>query len=479
MWPTFPSIIRGLYWSIAITLPVSVRLYVGSIDLEVIFPAELLIALLGIAVLLGFVFRKGWRVVHVPALRDPVVLVAASWIIIMALSVMVSDHPIVSMKALLVRSSFIVLFFLVPSIFPSLVRIDRYGLLFAHAMAFVVIIVFSLVKQSETGFDRSSAALAPFPFYVDHTSYSAVLVFVFVLFLVGIRIARRGRAHRLPVDLMILAGMAIVAFLFAYCRAAWIGAIAMGVLILARARNVTFGGFMRWMGVLCIPITILATLVVNGGGGQFADSNSTGAGFKESVLSLTNIHSDASNKERINRWKCSLRMFADAPVLGHGVGTYQFVFPPYQRPEEMTYISVSGPLGSSRVEGVWEFEDWVMVRRNPQNHYCSGGTAHSEYFLALAESGLGAGILFLVFAVVVLRMGFRSAARIAPGSRRWKYMGLWLAVMAYFVHALFNNFLDDPKVAFPFWTTIGLLVSWSLRADRGAYDHGIGVVNHK
>ena len=42
------------------------------------------------------------------------------------------------------------------------------------------------------------------------------------------------------------------------------------------------------------------------------------------ITSISNISTDASNMERINRWKCALKMFVEKPVFGWGPGTYQF-----------------------------------------------------------------------------------------------------------------------------------------------------------
>ncbi|MDZ7848941.1 MAG: O-antigen ligase family protein [Owenweeksia sp.] len=81
----------------------------------------------------------------------------------------------------------------------------------------------------------------------------------------------------------------------------------------------------------------------------------------EHVESISNISTDASNLERVNRWKSALRMFAEKPILGHGPGTYMFLYAPYQKPHEKTIISTNaGDMGN----------------------------AHSEYIGPLAESGL-------------------------------------------------------------------------------------------
>ncbi|MGB0271742.1 MAG: hypothetical protein ACPGAJ_07495, partial [Schleiferiaceae bacterium] len=40
--------------------------------------------------------------------------------------------------------------------------------------------------------------------------------------------------------------------------------------------------------------------------------------LNEHVASVTNVSTDASNLERINRWNCAIRMYTERPFLGHG-----------------------------------------------------------------------------------------------------------------------------------------------------------------
>ena len=82
----------------------------------------------------------------------------------------------------------------------------------------------------------------------------------------------------------------------------------------------------------------------------------------EHFSSLSNITTDASNMERINRWKCALKMFKEKPILGWGPSTYQFNYAPYQISSDKTIISTN---------------------------FGDGGNAHSEYLGILSELFLG------------------------------------------------------------------------------------------
>ena len=73
--------------------------------------------------------------------------------------------------------------------------------------------------------------------------------------------------------------------------------------------------------------------------------------------------------ERINRWKCALKMFIEKPVFGWGPGTYQFQYARFQLSKDRTIISSnSGDMGNT----------------------------HSEYLGPLCESGFLGFFFFLL-----------------------------------------------------------------------------------
>ena len=85
---------------------------------------------------------------------------------------------------------------------------------------------------------------------------------------------------------------------------------------------------------------------------------------------MSNISTDASNLERLNRWSCALQMFQEKPFLGFGPGTYQFLYAPYQKSSMKTVISTN---------------------------FGEKGNAHSEYLGPLSEQGfLGAIFVFVL-----------------------------------------------------------------------------------
>ena len=107
------------------------------------------------------------------------------------------------------------------------------------------------------------------------------------------------------------------------------------------------------------------------------NSQDSSDSFVEHIESMSNVTTDASNLERINRWKSAIRLFQERPHLGWGPGTYQFHYAPYQNYYEKTVISTNaGDMGN----------------------------AHSEYLSALSETGWPGLFIFLLFLTTVFLM---------------------------------------------------------------------------
>ena len=156
------------------------------------------------------------------------------------------------------------------------------------------------------------------------------------------------------------------------------------------------------------------------------------ANFIEHIQSISNITSDASNLERINRWQAALRMFSERPLVGWGPGTYQFEYAPFQHANEKTIISTN---------------------------FGNKGNAHSEYIGPLAESGI-LGFLGMVFLVItVIYTGLKVYKKSDNYPSRLLALSITLGLITYFVHGLMNNFLNTDKASVPFWGLVAIIVT--------------------
>ena len=153
--------------------------------------------------------------------------------------------------------------------------------------------------------------------------------------------------------------------------------------------------------------------------------------FMANIESMTNISNDVSNLERLNRWSCALRMFEEKPYLGFGPGTYQFLYAPYQKSNQITSISTN---------------------------FGNRGNAHSEYLGPLSEQGLVGCLIVLVLVFAVMFVGYRLVYTVKDRSLKVFVICLVMGVSTYFVHGFLNNFLDSDKASVPFWGFLAMLV---------------------
>jgi O-antigen ligase len=149
------------------------------------------------------------------------------------------------------------------------------------------------------------------------------------------------------------------------------------------------------------------------------------------VKSISNISSDDSNLERLNRWSCAVSLFQERPITGWGPGTYQFVYAPFQKSELKTIISTNN---------------------------ADGGNAHSEYLGPLAEQGVMGCLLVLVLIWWASVVGFRLWKNLENKDERNLAVSIYLGLMTYFIHGVLNNYLDTDKASAPFWGFLALLV---------------------
>ena len=86
------------------------------------------------------------------------------------------------------------------------------------------------------------------------------------------------------------------------------------------------------------------------------------------------------------------------------------------------------------------------------------GNAHSEYLSALSETGF-IGFLLLIF--MIISIFYKSILLYYHESDEMKkiyLLGSIIGLLTYFIHGLFNNFLDLDKAAFPIWFFVAIIV---------------------
>lgn len=367
---------------------------------------------------------------------SPIVWAVAFYLFWIFTTSLTSEHPITSFKFLLAKLWFIVpVLFYGSAVFFEPKKIKWFLWLFCSAM--IIAILYTLVIHASYRFGEKESHWVMWPFFKDHTIYGALvalvlpLVFAFLL----------SKKHT-PLVQFIWIGflfVVLVGLYFSYTRAAWLSVIlGMVIWLLIRAKikfsliaSVTLiVGSLTWLSWDAIQQSL-----------ERNKSEHTTEEFGERLESATNVTTDASNLERINRWSCAIAMFEERPLVGFGPGTYAFEYARFQDPENLTIISTNfGNLGN----------------------------AHSEYLGPLAEMGLFGMLSMFLLVAAIFYQGITLYNRWPETDKETKtlLMGMIVALSTYFIHGFLNNYLDTDKAAVPIWTICAIFIGLTERLKR-------------
>ena len=366
-------------------------------------------------------------------LRHPVsllLLASLAWWLVTSCT---SRLPLVSFKYLLARIWFVVPFyFAAVQIFRNHTRIRQF--FWAYAIGLGIVILIATSKTLGNFSDLQTLHRVMRPFYNDHTAYGCAIALMLPAS-VHFIFSHSHRGWRRVLTLLLFAGLCVGLF-FSYCRAAWISVIAaIGVYVLIR-----IGMKVKWM-VLLFGLGVGVFFIYQNDvlyklGKNKQDSSYDLAG---QVKSISNISTDASNLERLNRWASAMRLWKESPVLGVGPGTYQFLYASYQKSYQLSVISTNaGNLGN----------------------------AHSEYIGPMTEQGLPGVLLVVALFLTTFATGVRVYRTAKDPAVARTALAFTLSLLTYYVHGVFNNFLDTDKLSVPFWAFTAVVVALDLYSEK-------------
>lgn len=363
-------------------------------------------------------------------IRHPItiaLLVNLIWLFITSIT---SSMPLVSFKFLLSRLWFVVTFyFLGIQLFNDKKNITRF--VWLYIIPLTGVIFYTVIHHSMYGFGVKAGHWVMNPFYKDHTSYGAILA-MFFPFLIGY-LFKKDQSATMKITIGLLTLIFTLGLILSYTRAAWL------------SLGVALGVYLAFIFKIKLRTIFLMGLVAVGAFFVFKDDifmkleknrQDSSTDFAEHVQSMSNVSTDASNLERINRWDCALKMFQEKPVFGWGPGTYMFQYAPFQHSSNLTIISTN-------------FGDM--------------GNAHSEYLGPLAESGVLGTLTFIALVIAIIYKGSLLYMKTETRNMRMIVMSMLLGLITYLVHGILNNYLDTDKASVPFWGFAAILVAIDVR----------------
>ncbi len=418
------------FLAIAFFTPLSINIEEYTQSFGLFIPTEPL--LFGMMVLLLMMqIRK--QIFPKELWKNPIIWAVSFYIFWVFITSITSSSPITSLKFLLARLWFMVPLLLYgPVIFQKEKNIRLFMWLYSIGM--MIAIAYTVIVHATYGFGEKEGHWVMWPFFKDHTIYGAMVAFT-VPMVFGLYFSKK-HSPLIQAILLFFIVLNLVGLYFSYTRAAWLSVFAaVGVwgLIHFKIKFSIIAGITAFIGIVLFFSwdAIQMDMARN-------KSEHTTEEFGEKLESATNVTTDASNLERLNRWSCALSMFEERPVFGFGPGTYAFEYARFQEPENTTIISTN---------------------------FGDAGNAHSEYLGPLSEMGF-IGLLAMILIVSAIFYKGISLYNNWPNEENEMkiiILAMILALVTYFVHAFLNNFLDTDKAAVPVWGFCAAFIALEMR----------------
>ncbi len=372
-------------------------------------------------------------------LRHPLTIAIIFYLVWTLITAILSELPFVSFKNLLMRCWYVIPFYFVGV---QMMKYRKNFIRFAwlYAVPLTGIIIYTTVRHAGHNFDERFGHWVMEPFFNDHTSYGAMITF-FIPILFSFFYKKDWN-----ITAKILVGFIfsffLLGFVLSYTRAAWVSLAAALVLWFFIAFKIRWWIISLFALLIGVSFFSFQTEIMQRLEKNRQDSSGN---IAEHVKSITNVATDASNLERINRWNSATKMYLESPITGKGPGTYALLYAPYQHSSDLTIISThSGDLG----------------------------TAHSEYFQALSEQGTPGLIAFLAIVFFIFARGIPLYYKLENPEDRRYLMAVILALFTYLTHSFLNNFLDEDKAAVPFWFCVALITALDIYGKRKSDNPG-------
>ena len=412
-------------------IPISTGVILPQTGMSISFPSELLTAALALFVSIQILRNK----IELSLLKHPLtvlLLIDLGWI---GISTIFSTSSDISAKRMMMKCAFFLVFYLLVGSFSFRDRSKVLKLLLLYVFGLIPVMYFTFVKHMSYDFDFRTVSEICRPYFNEHTIYAACLAFVIPIVLI---VLWNSKIFKLSLSWKLMLGATFLFLLsqevLALSRAALISLVAAFFFYLflkTKWKTTVLFGF---MALLLTVGTIYENQIFDSF--QKTEAVSNDGNLSNHISSVTNVKTDASNLERINRWICAIEMFKEKPLTGFGPGTYQFEYGQFQTSEFKTYIST--------------------------NHG-DQGNAHSEYLTYLSETGLPGFLIYLVLVFYTIQLGIQNYHRIIDKKEKVMLLAILLGLITFFVHGLVNAFIDQDKMAFLVYASMAAIALFDIQ----------------
>jgi len=423
-----------LFFIAVFLTPLSIPLdeFFSKLKFNLSIPSEGIFAALLFIIILKLFKEKNYFKLDV--FKHPVSIAIIFYLFWIFITSITSTMPLVSFKFFLVKLWFIIpIYFFSFKLFEKEKNINLF--LWLYIISFTIVIFYTINNHLNYGFyNKMAAHIAMCPFYNNHTSYGAFLAMYIPIIAYLLLTIKKNTFYKTVTFIFLL--IFLLALILSYTRAAWISLIAALVfgLIIYLKINIKF--------VILVGVAVIFTLfvfrveIIDKLDKNKQDSSTN---LNEHVKSISNIATDASNLERINRWNSAIKMFKEKPFFGWGPGTYMFKYAAFQKAKDKTIISTN---------------------------FGEVGNAHSEYIGPLAELGIFGILSILVIIFFTIKTALNVYSKSNNKNVKNLVLSLIMGLTTYYIHGLLNNYLDTDKASVPFWGFTAIIVYLDIKTQK-------------
>lgn len=421
--------VTRLLYVIFFTSPISIDVILSG-GLKLSTPSEFLVlmafGIISVKLIVGMSYRKN-------ILFHPLSMLIVLFLFSTLISTVLSQDKLIASKRMISLFIFVgVFYFFIVQILTENKELRKIYVLYGVGM--IVPIISATINHSIWNFRQEASVYTPLPFYDEHTVYGACIAFILPYFVLNIS----GKQNSFGISFfhLLMSVILSVGLILSYSRAAWLSVIATFVFYLLIRIKVKFSHIV----ILLILAVGVIYLNFNSMYGSLRENSlKYGQNVGTHLVSVTNLRDDASNKERINRWVCAVRMFEEKPLFGFGPGTYQFNYGKYQTNEFTTRIST---------------------------HSGDKGNAHSEYLTSLSETGVFGFVLFMAILLYSIYLSLKLLRQNINQRTKILVYSAILGLFTFYIHGLFNSFSDAEKMAVLLFPSLAILTSIDLKQTK-------------
>ncbi len=346
------------------------------------------------------------------------------WVFI---STLTSSLWIVSLKFLLAKTWYIVVFyFLAGKVIRKVEDFKKFFWYFFLPLMFTVVVI--LIKHATYGFSFQDVYKVLHPFYRNHVAYAGIMALFFPIVVMAVKWYQK-RSFRwwiLVLSLPIL----LAAIYFSYTRAAYVSLfIALGAYVLFQLKAIRVALF----GGLIVAILGITYMVYNNNYLAYAPNFDRTISHTEfdNLLEATYKMEDISTMERVYRWVAGFYMFSDKPVWGFGPGNFTNFYKSYTVTSFKTYVS--------------------------RNEEKSG--IHSYYLMVMVEQGIVGVLLFIALSFYVLIRGENIYHQTLSKEKRQIVMMMLLTTVVIDSFLIINDVVETDKFGALFFIAMAVLTN--------------------